>query len=506
VARVATMVSAMTAGTRPDPAALDQRRAPYFEALHEYASVPRAVFHTPGHIQGRGSHRLLAEVFGPSTLELDLCTGLGALDGVPDSALDQAEELAAAAYGADRSWFLVNGSTSGNQIMVISVCHPGDVILTSRNTHKAIVSALILAGARPVYLPPELDPASHIAHGVTPASVEAGLLAYPEAKGVLIVSPTYYGTCCDVAGIAEVAHRHGVPLLVDEAWGPHLPFHHDLPASAMALGADAAVTGTHKLIGAVTQASMLHVQGPLIDQDRVEVVSKLLLSTSPSCLFYAALDVARMQMATEGEILLHGTIALAEDARSVLSEHPRLSCIDKRLIGSYGVQAVDPTRLCVNVVRTGHTGYEVDRILFDSYDVSVEMSDFANVLANITIGHDRESVERLTSALLAIADKLNDPAPPKAGFLESGLVHLPEQVFSPTQAFHARQQRVPLRESVGRVSAELAASYPPGIPVVVPGERLTAELVEYLALQVEAGCRIVGPRDPALDTIQVVCE
>ncbi|MGH9263291.1 MAG: aminotransferase class I/II-fold pyridoxal phosphate-dependent enzyme [Acidimicrobiales bacterium] len=485
---------------------LNQERAPYFEALCEYAGVPRAVFHTPGHIQGRGGHDRLADLFGAKTLELDLCTGLGNLDGKPGSALEQAQELAAAAYGADRSWFLVNGSTSGNQAMVISVCHPGDVILTSRNTHKAIVSALILAGVRPVYLPPELDPASHIAHGVTLETVRAGLEAHPQAKAVLIVSPTYYGTCCDVAGIAEVAHGHGIPLLVDEAWGPHLPFHDGLPSHAMALGADAAVTGAHKLIGAVTQASMLHVQGSFIDQDRVEVVSKLLLSTSPSCLLYASLDVARMQMATEGEILLHETIALAEEARAVLGEHPRLSCIDKRLVGQYGVEAVDPTRLCVNVVGTGHTGYEVDRILFDSYGVAVEMSDFANVLANITIGHDRHTVGRLVSSLLEVADKLHDPAPPKAGFLESGLVHLPAQVLSPTEAFHAPQERVPLRESAGRVAAEMAASYPPGIPVVVPGERLTPELVEYLALQVEAGCRIVGPRDPALGTIQVVRE
>jgi len=484
----------------------DQRRAPYFEALSEYASVARDAFHTPGHIQGKGGHDRLADLFGARTLELDLCTGLGNLDGVPGSALEQAESLAAAAYGADRSWFLVNGSTSGNQAMVISVCHPGDVILTSRNTHKAIVSALILAGVRPVYLAPELDPTSHIAHGVTAATVAAGLAAHPQAKAVLIVSPTYYGTCCDVAGIAEVAHDHGVPLLVDEAWGAHLPFHPDLPSHAMALGADAAVTGTHKLTGAVTQASMLHVQGPLVDQERIEVVSKLLLSTSPSCLLYASLDVARMQLATDGQRLLGRTISLAEEARAVLSEHPRLSCIDARLVGRYGVEAVDPTRLCVNVVRTGHTGYEVARILHESFDVAVEMSDFANVLANITIGHDRDSVGRLTAALLAVADKLNDPAPPVAGFLESGLVHLPAQVLSPTQAFHARQERVPLRESVGRVAAEMAASYPPGIPVVVPGERLTVELVEYLALQVEAGCRIVGPRDPGLGTIQVVCE
>ncbi|MDQ2825885.1 MAG: aminotransferase class V-fold PLP-dependent enzyme, partial [Actinomycetota bacterium] len=292
-----------------DQAPLDQTAAPYFEALVRYAAVPRAAFHTPGHIQGHGAHKSLRDVVGDRVLSLDISPGLGNLDGVPGSALDQAQDLAAEAYGADRTWFLANGSTLGNQIMVTAVCHPGDVILTSRNTHRSIISALMIAGVRPLYIPAELDPESHIAHGVTPGQVEDALASHPEVRAVMVVSPTYYGVCSDVAGIAEASHRHGVPLLVDEAWGPHFPFHPGLPAHALSLGADMVVTGAHKLLSAFLQASMLHVRGDLVDQDRVEVVNRMLQSTSPSCLLRMSLDVARMQMATEGEALLSTAIA-----------------------------------------------------------------------------------------------------------------------------------------------------------------------------------------------------
>ncbi len=485
---------------------LDQTRTPYVDALRAYADLERVPFHVPGHLQGRGASPELHALFGSRVLEVDLCSGLGNLDGWPGSALDQAQALAAQAYGADRSWFLINGSTVGNQIMLAATCHPGDVVLTSRNTHKSIISALVVSGARPIYLPPELDPHSHIAHGVTPATVAATLDAHPEARAVLIVSPTYYGACSDVAGIAEVAHQHGVPLLVDEAWGPHFPFHPELPVPAMTQGADAAVTGTHKLLGALTQGSMLHVRDGLVDPDRVEVVARMLQSTSPSCLLYASLDSARHQMVTEGEALLTEVLALAEEARIALNAHPRLSVLDKRLIGTHGVAAIDPTRLCVKVTGTGHTGYEVERLLAEEHGVVVEMSDFANVLANITIGHSRDHVEQLCEALLTVADRLHDPGPDPAGFLERGIATPPEQVFSPNEAFHAPQERVPLSDAADRVSAELAATYPPGIPVVVPGERLTPALVEHLRAQVAAGCRIVGPEDLRLATIRVVRE
>ncbi|MDQ6724570.1 MAG: aminotransferase class V-fold PLP-dependent enzyme [Actinomycetota bacterium] len=490
----------------PDQTPLDQTAAPYFEALVRYAAVPRAAFHTPGHIQGHGAHQALRDVVGDRMLSLDISPGLGNLDGVPGSALDQAQDLAAEAYGADRTWFLANGSTLGNQIMVTAVCHPGDVILTSRNTHRSIISALMIAGVRPLYIPAELDPESHIAHGVTPGQVEAALATHPEVRAVMVVSPTYYGVCSDVAGIAEASHRHGVPLLVDEAWGPHFPFHPALPAHALSLGADMVVTGAHKLLSAFLQASMLHVRGDLVDHDRVEVVNRMLQSTSPSCLLRMSLDVARMQMATEGEALLTTAIALATDARSRIEEHPLLSCLDKGLIGSHGVVDFDPTRLSVNVISTGYTGYDVEKMLFDDHAVTVEMADYANVLCNVTMGHTRADLDQLVDALHAIASAPSEHGLDSQGFVERALYEVPEQVMSPGEAFHARQQRVPLADAVGRVSAEMAATYPPGIPVVVPGERLTPALVAHLQAQVAAGGRIVGPQDPRLERIQVVCE
>ena len=485
---------------------MDQSSAPYFEALCAYAKVPRAAFHTPGHIQGRGAHPAVQEAFGERMLSLDISPGLGNLDGVPGSALDEAQALAAEAYGADRTWFLANGSTLGNQIMVTAVCHPGDVILTSRNTHRSIISALMVAGVRPLYIPAELDPESHIAHGVTPAQVEANLAEHPEVRAVLIVSPTYYGVCSDVAGIAEAAHRHGVPLLVDEAWGPHFPFHPRLPAHALSQGADMVVDGAHKLLSAFLQASMLHVRGDLVDQDRVEVVNRMLQSTSPSCLLRASIDAARMQMATEGEALLSTALELAEEARSRIEEHPLLSCLDKRLIGSHGVVDFDPTRLSVNVISTGFTGYEVEKMLFNDHAVTMEMADYANVLANVTMGHSKADLDQLVTALHTIADSPSEHSVKPQGFVERALYEVPEQVMSPGDAFHASQERVKLTDSVGRISAEMAATYPPGIPVVVPGERLTPALVAHLAAQVAAGGRIVGPQDPKLDRIQVVCE
>jgi arginine/lysine/ornithine decarboxylase len=297
-----------------------------------------------------------------------------------------------------------------------------------------------------------------------------------------------------------------VPLLVDEAWGPHFPFHPALPPHALSLGADMAVTGIHKLLGALLQASIIHVRGPLVDADKVDVVTAMVQSTSASALLRASLDVARMQMATEGEELLGRTISLAEEARDWIDSHPRLSCLGKDLVGRHGVVALDPTRLVVNVTATGRTGYQVNRLLRDDHLVSVELSDVANVLADVTIGHERGDLERLADALEAIADDPVGDGVNPTRHVEEALRVLPDQAMSPSEAFHAPQERVPLAAAPGRVSAEMAATYPPGIPVLVPGERVTPALVEHLAVQVAAGGRVVGPAEPRLETIGVVKE
>jgi arginine decarboxylase len=221
---------------------------------------------------------------------------------------------------------------------------------------------------------------------------------------------------------------------------------------------------------------------------------------------YASLDVARMQMATEGKAILGASLALANEARRTLNGHPRLHCLDEGLVGSYGVHALDPTRLCVDVTRTGYTGYEVDHMLQAVHRVVVEMSDFANILANVTIGHTRSDIESLTRSLLHIADIVHGAGPEPEGLIEHTMADLPEQVMSPGEAFHACQEKVGVDRSSGRVSAEIIADYPPGIPVVVPGERLTNAVIEYLRAQIEAGCRMVGPEDPLLETVRVVVE
>jgi arginine/lysine/ornithine decarboxylase len=492
---------------------VDQNRTPYFDVLLDYVDSGVIPFHTPGHMQGHGMDPAFREFVGDNVLAIDL-TQIRGLDDLlqPEEAIDEAQKLAAEAYGADHSFFLINGSTSGNQIMMMAACNPGEEIALPRNSHKSAMGGLIMSGVRPVYMQPEVDESLHMDHTVTPETVRRTLREHPGIRAVYVVSPTYYGVAADLRGIAEVAHEHGVPLLVDEAWGPHFHFHPDLPMDALEAGADLCINSTHKMLGSMSQTAMLHHRGPRIPIDRLKAVVKLFLSTSPNLVLVASLDVARRQMATQGRALLDTTIARANDIRKRLNEIDRVYCFGEELRGRPGVFDLDPTKITITVKELGYTGYEAEEILRRRYNVQCELADLFNSLALITIGTTQQAADRLVYGVseLAREDRPIDVFSP-SGVLERrlstgtyNLPKIPPVVMLPREAFLAPTEFVPFKQSVGRICAEVITPYPPGIPVLSPGEEITREVVDYLKLELDAGVRMQGPYDSELRRIRVV--
>ena len=494
---------------------LDQTRTPYFNVLLDYVDTGVAPFHTPGHQQGHGMDRSFREFVGDNVLAIDL-TQIRGLDDLlqPEGALVEAQALAADAYGADHSFFLINGSTSGNQCMMMAAVNPGERIAIPRNSHKSAMGALIMSGAIPVYMQPEVSEALHMDHTVTPETVKQTLREHPDIRAVYVVSPTYYGAQANLAAIARIAHSHGIPLLVDEAWGPHFHFHPDLPADALECGADLCINSTHKMLGSMSQTAMLHVQGKRVPLHRIKAVYKLFLSTSPNLVLIASLDVARRQMATEGEALLSRTIELANETRRRLNAIPGVYCFGRELVDGRGVFDFDPTKITITVKDLGYTGYEAEEILRRRYNVQMELADLFNCLALFTIGTTPEAADKLALAVkeLAREDRPVDIFSP-SGVLErrlrTGTYHLPKippMRLSPREAFLAETEFVPFKESAGRICAEVITPYPPGIPVISPGEEITREVIDYLQLEKKAGVRMQGPYDDDLRRIRVVRE
>lgn len=492
---------------------LDQHRTPYFDALQDYVRAGTIPFHTPGHKQGKGMHARLRDFVGDNVLAIDL-TQIRGLDDLnqPEGPIQDAHELAAAAYGANFSYFLVNGSTAGNQAMLMAALRPGDSVLLPRNSHKSATSALIMSAATPVYMPPEVDADLHIDHCVSAETVSAALRSNPAVKAVFITSPTYYGATADLIAIEKIVHEHGKLLLVDEAWGPHLHFHAELPPSATASGADVCVNSTHKLLAGMSQASMLHTTGARIEQGRLRSTLRLFQSTSPSLVLLASLDVARMQMATEGERLLTRTLQLARDARAQLNALPGIYCMGPDHVGRPGVAGYDETRIVITVKNLGYTGYEAEEILRMRSNVQVELADLFNVVALITIGDSEQSVARLIAAVSELArarrslesNALSGVLSERLRSASYALPPIPEQVATPREAFLSDHVEIPLSESAGKVCAEVVTPYPPGIPILCPGERITKEIIEYLRLELRAGSHMQGPVDTKLRTIRVL--
>ncbi len=459
---------------------MDQARTPYFEALLDYVDSGVVPFHTPGHMQGRGMDRALRDFLGENVLAIDL-TQIRGLDDLlqPQEAIDHAQRLAAEAYGAEHSFFLINGSTSGNQIMMMTALDPGDKMAIPRNAHKSAMGGLIMSGAVPVWMAPEVDEALHTDHTVTPQTVRATLDAHPDVKALYIVSPTYYGVAADLASIAAIAHEREMPLLVDEAWGPHFHFHPALPLDALAAGADLCINSTHKMLGSLSQTAMLHQQGRRIKLDRLKAVVKLFLSTSPNLVLVASLDVARRQMALEGSALLSQTIELAADTRRRLNEIPGVLCFGDEQIGKPGVFDFDPTKITITVKALGYTGYEAEEILRRRYNVQCELADLFNCLALFTIGTTSEAADRLVFGVreLAREDRPIDVFSP-SGVLERrlrtgtyNLPKIPPQRMKPRDAFLAATESIAFKESAGRICAEVITPYPPAFRSSHPAKK-----------------------------------
>ncbi|HTV74920.1 MAG TPA: aminotransferase class V-fold PLP-dependent enzyme, partial [Candidatus Acidoferrales bacterium] len=478
---------------------MDQARTPYFDALRDYVDSGVIPFHTPGHMQGRGMDRALREFLGDNVLSIDLTQQRGLDDLLqPTEAIAEAQALAAEAYGADNSFFLINGSTSGNQIMMMTAVNPGEKIALPRNAHKSAMGGLIMSGAHPIWMQPEVDETLHMDHTVTPATVRATLDAHPDLRAVYLVSPTYYGVAADLEAIAAIAHERDVPLLVDEAWGPHFRFHPALPLDAISAGADLAINSTHKMLASLSQTAMLHQQGMRIKLDRLKAVVKLFLSTSPNLVLVASLDVARKQMATEGAALLSRTIELANDTRRQLNAIPGIYCFGGEIEGRPGVFDLDPTKITITVKDLGYTGYEAEEILRRRYNVQLELADLFNCLALFTIGTTQESADRLVYGVreLAREDRPIDVFSP-SGVLErrmkTGTYNLPKQPpvrMNPRDAFLSSTEFTDFRASAGSICAEVITPYPPGIPVISPGEEITQEIIDYLRLELRAGVRM----------------
>ncbi len=492
---------------------LDQSQTPLLSMLAVCADRPYAAFHTPGHRRGRGISAPFAALCGDRVFQADL-PELPELDNLsaPEGVIQEAQELAAAAFGAEQTWFLANGSTAGIEAAILATCKPGDKLILPRNVHRSAISGLTLSGAIPIFVYPDYDPILDLAHSMTPAAVAIALDQHPDARAVFMVSPTYYGTCGNVAAIAQLAHQHGIPLMVDEAHGAHFAFHPELPTPALTSGADLVVQSTHKTLTALTQAAMLHVQGDRLDRDRLNQALALVQSTSPNYLLLASLDAARHQMATEGKAHWSDTLHLADETRSRLSQIPGLSLLHPEQAITPGFVDLDRTRLTVAVSDLGVDGFTADTILHTQMGVTAELPMLHHLTFIISLGNTKADIDHLIAAFEQLARgtryEVRDNPKSKIQNLKSNFQYsafsTQHLALSPREAFFAATETVPITQSVHRVSAELVCPYPPGIPVLIPGEVVTEEAIVQLQQILALGGVISGCADPHLQTLRVV--
>lgn len=504
---------------------LDQTKQPFTEALEAYAKEHFVPFHTPGHKIGVGAPSLLKDWMGPA-LPYDLGV-MYALDDLhePEGCLKEAQELAADLYGADYTWFSINGTTAAIQTMIMGTVGEGDTVIIPREAHRSVIGGLMLSGAKPVYLEGRFDERWGVPLGTTPDEVRQVLTAHPEAKALVLTYPNYYGIAVHIKAIVDIAHERGVIVLVDEAHGPHLPFGDRLPIEALAAGADVVAQSTHKLTGSLTQTSMLHVKGDRVDVRNITRVHQLLQSTSPNYIFLASLDMARHQLAMEGHQLVTRAEVLAHKLRRQLRHIPGIEVPD--LADFEGAYDLDVTKVLIDFRGVGLTGVEAEKRL-RQHKIEVELVQGYHVLVLITFGDTDKSITQLTDAVANVAREAlavhAGLSPDDDDFfmepLSDGEINtstndtvndaarlpVPDVVLTPRQAFMAEKQVISLSEAEGRIAGETISYYPPGIPCVAMGERITKDVIAYFENRQANGYVPNGAADPTLQTITVIRE
>ncbi len=478
-------------------------QTPLVTALQTLSQQPEISFHTPGHKRGRGSPEGLQHWLGRAVFQGDL-PELPELDNLftPQGVIQSAQALAAQVWGANQTWFLVNGSTCGIVAAVLATCGDGDKLILPRNSHQSAIAAVIQAGAIPIFMEPQQDPQWDLAWCVTPEVLLQTVETHPDAKAVLLLHPTYHGVCGDLATLTAIAHRYQIPVIVDEAHGSHFPFHAGLPPAALACGADVVIQSTHKTLGAFTQASMLHRQGDRVTGDRLSRALQLVQSTSPNYLLLASLDAARQQMATQGQTLWARTWELAHRVRTELAHLEGLKILTLPETAPPGFQFLDITRLTLDVSQWGMTGFSVDDQLREQFGITAELPTLRQLSFILTFGNTQNDIERLIQAMIQLAPPV---LPPSSSCSLPSLPIAPREL-TPRQAFFAQTEIVPSSAAIDRLSAELICPYPPGIPVLIPGERITPEAIAYLQDVLRLGGMISGGQSPELSYLRVVSD
>ena len=481
---------------------MDQRKAPVYEALQEFRRNRVVPFDVPGHKRGRGNPELVA-LLGKQCVELDV-NSMKPLDNLchPISVIKEAEELAAEAFGAAHAFLMVGGTTSAVQTMVLTACKSGEKIILPRNVHRSVINALVVNGATPIYVNPDTDSRLGIALGMKISQVERAIEENPEAKAILVNNPTYYGICSNLKKIVELAHEHGMLVLVDEAHGTHFYFGEDMPLTAMAAGADMSSVSMHKSGGSLTQSSFL-LTGPGVSAGYVRQVINLTQTTSASYLLISSLDISRRNLALRGKELFREVMRIANYARTEINKIGGYYAYGKELINGDSVFDFDPTKLTVYTLDIGLAGIEVYDLLRDEYDIQLELGDMGNVLAYISIGDRMREVERLVSALVDVKRRYSKD---RTGLFDHEYIN-PSVVMTPQEAFSAPQEEmIPIRETNGRICTEFVMCYPPGIPILAPGERITQEIIDYILYAKEKGCQLTGPEDEKVERLNVIKE